>query len=275
MQKYFKRISLVIVLTMAMLGLCSATLLAATAITKGYSTEDKELKIGMAASFSDNSASSGSYVEKATYTNSGSFAGIVVKVDDSAVTVSNRTDTVYVADSGIVKAFVSDINGVPKKGDQLVVSPLKGILMRRTSETNKERVVAVANSDFGKSESTEQTIELDKGNKVTKVEQLEVSIRKDQTDDSSSDNSAIEELVFAITGRQVRLIRLVIAMTILFIILIIEGSIVYGAVSSSITAVGRNPLSKKSVYKQLVQTGALTLMILLFGIAGIYVVIYT
>ena len=275
MRSYFRKISFALGLVIALLGLYSVGISAATAITKGYSTEDTELKTGMVASFSDNSTTSGSYVERATSNNSDSFAGIVVKVDDSAVTVSNRTDTVFVADSGTVKAFVSDINGVPSKGDQLVISPLKGILMKKTINDTKERIVAVSNSEFGQATNTQQTVRSEDGEKITQVQQLEVAIRKDQQNNSNSDKSAIEELIFAITGKQVRLIRLVIAMTILFIILIVVGSIVYGAVSSSITAVGRNPLSRKSVYKQLAQTGALTLMILLFGIAGIYVVIYT
>jgi hypothetical protein len=61
---------------------------------------------------------------------------------------------------------------------------------------------------------------------------------------------------------------------IFFFLILVEGAIVYGATSSTIAAVGRNPLAKKIVYRQLFQVALIMLIIFGFGMSAIYALLY-
>lgn len=247
----------------------------ATSVSKGYQTSDTEIRTGMAVSLTADSNSDNQKVEKSSSANRDKYVGIVSDVDNSLVTFGSKYSTIFVANAGTGEVYVSDLNGEVKQGDPLVISPIKGILMKAGSSSMDTTSVAIALSDLDLASPQSKEIKLDSG------ETKQVSIGSINAEfglnSISSPNKQNFLSVFgeSVAGKPVSEIRVLIACVILFIILIVEGSIVYGAVSSSITAVGRNPLSKKSVYKQLTQTSILAAAILIFGCVGIYVVIWT
>ena len=53
----------------------------------------------------------------------------------------------------------------------------------------------------------------------------------------------------------------------------IAGSLIYSAVRSSLIAIGRNPLSKKSIIRGLFQVVIIGLMVFLSGIFGVYLLL--
>src|SRR5690349_5443008 len=100
--------------------LFSASVLApmAQAIARGYSTDDTGLQTGMIVVQSANSGDS-SKIERADRDNSQQVIGVVTTIDNSLVTVASGNSKVLVESEGQVDAYVSDINGEPKKGDLL------------------------------------------------------------------------------------------------------------------------------------------------------------
>src|SRR5690606_3217148 len=58
------------------------------------------------------------------------IVGIATTVEGSLITISSGQAKVLVESEGQIEAYVSDMNGTINKGDLLVVSPLKGILMK-------------------------------------------------------------------------------------------------------------------------------------------------
>jgi hypothetical protein len=110
---------------------------AAASIAQGYVTSDSNLATGMGASLGADGTTTSRVVERATLSNKGKFVGIVTTKDSNLVTLTNATANVVVTTSGEANAFLTDLNGVVKKGDFLVISPLDGILMKANgNDTN-------------------------------------------------------------------------------------------------------------------------------------------
>ncbi len=271
-----KRTTLLLGLIVASL-LCLTTLVGAAtnSISKGYKTTDSALVTGMAAALSANSTETERLVEPATATNSERFVGIVTTVSDNLVAFSGNPTDVLVATEGEVSVYVSNLNGDIKKGEFVSISPLRGILMR--SDDNREnRVVAVALQDFSEIETEDRQIETTSGNQNYKVGKLTVEVSQSimATATAETEKSALVLAGESLTGRTVNQIQVIAALIIFAVILIIEGSIIYGAIHSTMMALGRNPLAKKAVFKQLLQVSWIALVVLVIGFGTIYLVLW-
>lgn len=276
MNKLFKRFA-ALSLTLVFMGLnLGGAVMATASVAKGYVASDTDIKPGMAVSLSADSNDSVQKVEKASTINRDKYLGIVTSIDQSVVTITDKQATVHVANTGQYDVLVSDINGEVKKGDFMVVSPVKGLLMKRSDVNQNDVSVAVALKDFSEaSDISTSTVTTDTGtNREIRIGKLSAEIST-KTIFNNESRQFLAVFGESLAGKPVSEVRVLIACILLFVILIAEGSIVYGAVTSSITAIGRNPLSKKSVFKQLAQTSVMALLILVFGAAGIYVVIWT
>lgn len=250
------------------------TPLAAASIAQGYTTTDSDLVTGMAASLSPTSTSDNRVVERATTSNKAKFVGIVTTKDANLVTLTSGAANIVVATTGEATAFASDANGGIKKGDYLAVSPLKGILMHAgDSEPN---AIGTALEDLSLGQANSQQIDTSDGKKTVHVATIRVEISPSTIALASSNNeskSFLKTLGQGIIGRSVSEWQVLSALIIFTLILIIEGSMVYGAIHSTIIALGRNPLAHEAVYKQLFQVLLAALGILAFGMAVIYAVL--
>ncbi len=244
----------------------------AESISQGYQTSDPNLSVGMAVSLVGNKTEANTFVEQSTLSNSSRFVGIVTTINANLLTLTNKSATVYVSTLGETTALVSDANGAIKKGDFLTISPLNGILMR--SDLSGSSVVGSALEDFNTSTASSQTIKHKDGStQQAKVGSLKISLN------SSGANGATKKpflILFgqSITGKEVNQWQVISALGIFFVLLTVEGSIIYGAVHSAIIAMGRNPLAKGQVYKQLFQVFWLLLIVLVFGGGTIYAVLW-
>ena len=244
----------------------------AWAIARGYTTTDSGLQTGMVVSLSLTPSTS-SAVERATQDSSNRVVGIATTVNDSSVSVNSAGSKVLVEADGPVDAYVSDIGGSIHKGDLLIVSPLKGILMKG-SQTGSAVIVAVATTEPGT--ATTYSYQDNGKTKQTNIAKLSVSINHTgggNNGQNAADNS-LPRIGRAIVGKEVSEIRVIIAMIILFIVLIVVGGIVYGAVSSGITALGRNPLASKIIRRQLMRIIMIALLILILGLGTVYGILW-
>lgn len=206
------------------------------------------------------------------------YVGIVTTIDDSLQILTDKSVKVYVANSGKMQILVSDVNGAIRSGDALVISPLRGVLMKASIDGNTKTSVAIAQANFDGGSIQAQEAKLDDGTTkqvhIGKIEG-ELAIKKVEDTTSNTSSSPLGQFGQSLTGHPVNEVRILIAGFILLLVVIVEGSIIYAAISTSITAVGRNPLSKNSIYKQLTRTSIIAAGILIFGLIGIYVVIWT
>ncbi len=271
-----KRITLLLSLfglSLALLGATTAAI--TTSISKGYKTKDAGLVTGMAASLSSESTDQERLVEGATTANADRFVGIITTVDDSLVTFSGGSTDVLVSTEGEVSGFVSDLNGEIKTGDFVSLSPLRGILMK--SDDNREnRVVAVALQDSADIPTDTKEISTSQGSQTYKIGKLKLEISQSIVVNAteSEQKSGLVLAGESITGKSVGQAQVLAALVIFAVVLIVEGSIIYGAIHSSVTALGRNPLAKKAVFRQLLQVSWIALVVLVAGFGAIYVILW-
>lgn len=244
----------------------------ALADTQSYKTKDATITKGMAvAVVSETGQGQTPYVQKASAGNADKTLGVVTSLDSSLVTnVANGTQLV-VANSGVAAVYVTDINGLVHKGDLLAPSPLEGILMRADNGT--PGILGVALDNFADLKT--ETVKVDSPSiSQAKVGLMGINMDvKFATSSSGVQQSFLERLGQSIVHRQVNSLQAFVALAVLVLLIVVEGGIIYAAVSSSILSLGRNPLGKKTIIRGLWQTSLLVLVVLAAGLAAIYMVL--
>lgn len=268
MKKYFAIFSLSF--TLSLLLMYSLTV-AVQAITHGYATSDTGLRAGMVVSLSGQKDGL-SVVERSRIDSQDRVVGVVSNVADSLIAVTDSKAKVYVANEGTVVAYVSDINGMPRKGDLLSVSSLNGILMKAPEAATR---VAIAEEDFTNAPSTVHPIS---GTAETaesaQVAKIKVNLDVKSVQAASGDASVLDKIGKSLTGKEVSDLRLVVALVVFFIVMLSEGAILYGAISSGLNALGRNPLAKNIIRSELFRVVGIALMVLFMGTLAIYALLW-
>ena len=245
-------------------GLIVLSPTAVLAIAKGYQTDDDKLVSGMVVSLSNND--SNTTVSRASRDSATKVVGIAMPVSDSTVAITSRSADVYVESQGEVWAYVTDLNGEVKRGDLLTISPLRGMLMKAMSD-GSEVIVALSADNFTTGAAEEVTLE--SGQKAH-VEKILVNL--DQK--TLSALPVFQRLGRSLTGKTVSDLRVLVALVIFTIVMISEAAIVYGGVTSAINAIGRNPLAREYIKKELLQVLAIVIAVLMVGMLSIYAILW-
>ena len=268
------QIAIIICALLALFILNGLSVQAIQGVSQGYSTSDEGLIVGMAATLSQDIESDERIIERSNRSNIDNFVGIVTTLDRSLVTLSGEDDNVLVVNYGEVQAYISDINGEVSVGDRLTVSPIAGLLMKASS--GEQFIAGTVSDDVVINEFTEQVLDNNQQERSTTITKQVVNLNPThhylETDDE--DQPFLELLGESITGQPVNQLQVIAALTVLILVLVIEGSIIYGAIHGSISSIGRNPLAKKAIYKQLLQVLWLTLLVLVFGLGTIYIILW-
>lgn len=245
-----------------------------SAEARGYRTSDRELLPGMVAALSEDSSAEEPRVERAALDRTQKVIGVTTTPGDELITIGSVGDTVYVQTRGEATVYVSDLNGEVKKGDLLAPSPVLGILMK--ADKNTAPVVGISLEDFQVSSAEQKTLEANEGTRDVKISRLRINLdhKAASNQQASATDSSLERLGRAVVGRDVGEIQVVAALTIFLAVMVAEGGIIFGAVSSSITAVGRNPLAKKIIQKEMVRVLVIAFTVLILGVAAIYLILW-
>lgn len=244
----------------------------ASAISQGYMTSDKSIKPGVVVSLKSDGNEPDPYVEKATEDNIGKIIGVATTVGGSTITLGSSDQNVFVESGGSVKAYVSDINGPVRQGDQLTISALSGIM--GLSDKNSKIILGVALENFPATGAQAYEIESSEGAKSVNIAQISVNLDSKSKVDSSNVDSSLERFGKSVSGKEVSEVRVVIALVVFLLVLIVEGGILYGSFSSAIGSLGRNPLAEKIIKKQLIQVVFVALSVLILGLVAIYLILW-
>jgi hypothetical protein len=244
------------------------------AYAKGYSTDDTGLGAGMVVALSVSSAPDNPKVERAALDKEPKVIGVSTTVDDHLVTEGSSSKTVYVQTSGETTVFVTDLNGDVKNGDLLAPSPILGILMKADESTAP--IVGIAIEDFDHGAAETQSIEEGGQRRDVQIDKVQINLdhMAASNQQSSATDSSLERLGRAVVAKDVGEIQVLAALVIFLLVLVAEGGIIYGAVSSSITALGRNPMAGKIIRKEMLRVAAIALAVLSMGIAAIYAILW-
>lgn len=206
--------------------------------------------------------------------------GVVVPPSSASISLSGTgSGQVQVVTSGTANVLVSTAGGSIHVGDYITVSPIAGV-GQKTGDSST-RVVGTAQADFdGTGDgTTKSTIENTNGSKTeVAIGQIPVVIAvSSYTATNGKQNYVVpnwlQNLSNTLAGKDVSPIRIIIAGLILIAALVCISVLLYAAVRNSIISIGRNPLSRGSVLRGLLQVIGIAAGILFLAAGAMYMVI--
>jgi hypothetical protein len=201
--------------------------------------------------------------------------GVVVQKNDSPVTLSSDERKIFVASTGEFDVLVSDQNGVIKEGDYISISSLEGIGMKAT--TAQPVVAGRATEGFKGSGDSISATTVGSGSSynIGRIKaNLEIGgnplLKSPEKSNVPQFLAAIGENVAA---KPVSTVRLYLSAALFVATIGLVGFMLYGGVRSSMIAIGRNPLSKKTITRSLFQVVLVSLLIFITGLFGVYLLL--
>ncbi len=210
-----------------------------------------------------------------------SMLGIVIPNKNTPIVLTPEKATkqqVLVATSGHYAVLVTNQNGSIKTGDYITISALSGVGMKASE--HDEQVIGRAAGSFSGTANVIGSIKL----KDSIGHDIAVSVGRIPIDMSISHNPLfiksadyvpgfLANAASAIANKPVSVARIYLSMAILFVISVLTGNMLYSGIRSGMIAVGRNPLSKKSIIKSLIQTVIAGLIVFVAGIFAVYLLL--
>lgn len=223
----------------------------------------------------------GGKVGVATKKKSENTYGVTVDRNKLSITVSDDSikNQVYVATSGTYETLVSNEGGAIKPGDWLTVSSVNGVAMKVADED--VTVLGRAVGSFNGKTNAFGSVELknDQGQKYKTVTlgkiPVTVDIKRNPNQKSTKTNvpKPLERIGQAIAEKPVGPLRIYLSLAITGISLIAAIAILYSGVRNSLFSIGRNPLSKKSILRALLEIILTSIIILIVGLFAVYLLL--
>jgi len=206
-----------------------------------------------------------------------------VVVDPSQVIISSTSDSLqnptFVSVSGTYNTLVSTEGGPIKIGDYVTLSSVDGVAMK--ASTKQPTVFGRAAAAFdGKGVTVGQTTLKDTSGKTTGTVTLgliPVTINIQHNPDVKSTKvnlpQYLQRLGEQIAEHSVSPVRIYLSMAITGASIITALVLLYAGVRNAIISIGRNPMSKKSIVKALIQVILTSLLILIIGLFAVYLLL--
>jgi len=246
-------------------------------VTKSY-TADPSVQIGMIVALK---AKDSDTVIPLKYENIHDMLGIVVPAGDAAIVLTPqqiKAQQVLVATTGRHNVIVSNQNGPIKVGDYLTISAISGVGMK--AGDGQEQIVGQAAADFsGNSGVIGSTKVTDTAGRTREVAlgriDVDLNISHNPLFQKQSDfvPGFLAKVASGIANKPVSVARIYTSMAVLLIAGILTGNMIYSGIRNGMIAVGRNPLSKKSIIKSLIQTVVAGLIVFVAGVFAVYLLL--
>ena len=219
-------------------------------------------------------------VKIATQSELQNMFGVTVDASQQPLTVSNddAKNEVFVAVSGTYNVLVSTQGGDIKSGDYVTLSSLNGIAMKASTE--QKTVFGRANRDFDGKGAKLGTASLkdDAGGTKTVtlgVVPVTIDIRRNPNDKSTKANvpEFLERIGEAVAEKEVSPIRIYLSMGITVVSIISAIAMLYAGIRNGVISIGRNPMSKKSIFRALLEVVLTSMLILVIGLFAVYLLL--
>lgn len=202
--------------------------------------------------------------------------GLVVASADATLSLSSPTQTqVYVATFGQYPALVNTQNGPIHAGDQLVISSVSGVSMK--ADTKHQVLIGKALQSFADGSNAEGHVKLSDGTEAA-VGRIMVDIGVTRNPTYSGDVAAgvphvLVSIAHAVTNKPLTALRLYGSLVALFVAFVVAGAILYAGIRTSMNSIGRNPLAKKSILRNLITVILMSLVVVFIGLIAVYLLL--
>lgn len=286
-----KRTRLLVSAALLLIMVWAAPVSAATA-SKTTATKTTDISSGVTHSYNaDNTVQTGMIVELKSKDTSTvvplpegdikNMLGVVIPPANATIVLSPQDVTkqqVLVGTSGEFNVLVSNQNGRIKAGDYITISSIDGVGMR--ADNGQALVLGRAGADFNGTSNVIGTVQLkDSLNHAVSVSitriPVEVNITHSPLYSKSVDYvpTFLAKVAVTIASKPVSAARIYLSLVLLLITLALAGNLLYSGVRNGMIAVGRNPLSKKSIIKSLIQTVIAGLIVFVVGVFAVYLLL--
>ena len=219
-------------------------------------------------------------VKPATQGDVQNMFGVTVDPQQSPLTISHEgiQNETYVAVSGTYNVLVSTQGGDIKSGDYVTLSSLDGIAMKTGDQ--EVTVFGRANAAFSAKDSSLGTQELKDSSGGTKTVSLglvpvTIDIKNNPNHKSTKVDvpDFLERVGRQIAEKEVSPVRIYISVGIAVVSLIAALAVLYAGVRNSVISIGRNPMSKRSIFRALIEVILTSLLILIIGLFAVYLLL--
>ena len=209
--------------------------------------------------------------------------GVVVAPNDAPVSISNNDDEeqIYVATYGEYDVLVSSQNGPISVGDTIAVSALDGVGMK--SDDSRASILGKATEAFDGKSKVQSTARLKNslgGTQTVALARIKVNVNVAHNPAYNPPVTApdgvpsfLAEAAEIVTDKPVGALRIYASLAVLVLAIIIAGILLFSGVRTSMTAIGRNPLAKKSIMRNLLQLILIAMIILTIGVIAVYLLL--
>ena len=217
----------------------------------------------------------------ATQAQAQNMFGVTVDRNQLPLTITNAglKNEVFVAVSGTYNVLVSTQGGPIVSGDYVTMSSVDGVAMK--ASTKEKTVFGRAGGSFdGKGVALGTTSLKDTSGKTNKTVTLglipvTIDIRSNPNTKSTKVKvpSFLERIGLAVAEKQVSPIRIYLSIAIMAVSVIAAIAIIYSGVRSGVISIGRNPMSKKSIFRALIEIILTSILILIIGLFAVYLLL--
>ena len=197
-------------------------------------------------------------VELATLATANRLVGVIASRPLVSLSTNNQDTEVVL--SGTTNVLVSDINGAIAIGDKITVSPIAGIGMKATSNSQ-----IVGTAQGGLTQKTTQNV-TDRDGKRHQIHagyvQVQIGVTAYQPADGNLLPPFLQNMANNVAGRTVSVMRVLICSVLLLLGFATVLTLVYTSTRSAITSLGRNPLAAHAIRRGLYQIGALSILVI-------------
>ena len=185
----------------------------------------------------------------------------------------------FVAVSGTYNVLVSTQAGAIANGDYVTLSSINGIAMKAGTEEKTVFGRAAAGFD-GKGVTVGATEVKDTSGKVIQTVKLglipvTIDIRSNPNEQSTTVNvpEPLQRIGQAIAEKEVSPVRIYLSLGITIVSLVAAIAVLYSGVRSGVISIGRNPMSKKSIFRALFEIILTCILILIIGLFAVYLLL--
>ncbi|HUB94165.1 MAG TPA: hypothetical protein VMB52_06705 [Verrucomicrobiae bacterium] len=222
-------------------------------------------------------------VAPSTYAKMQQMYGVVADPNALPLTITdgNIPNQTYVATDGTYKVLVDTQNGTINVGDYVTISALDGVAMKAGTYDQQPMVLGRAVAGFDGKTSVIGTTTLKDTNgandKTVQIGLISVAIEIERNPDNLSTKSNLppwlQKVGQQIAQKNVSPIRIYLSIAITGLCVIVALVTLYAGIRNAIIAIGRNPLSKKTIFRGLLEIVLTGFLILIIGLFAVYLLL--
>lgn len=244
-------------------------------------TSTAPLQIGTIVQLS--ASGTASSIEPATFAKMQQMYGVVIDPNTLPLTVTDSSvkNETYVATGGRYGVLVDTQNGPIKEGDYVTMSAVDGVAMKAGTYDEQNYVFGRAAADFSGKTNVIDTTSLKQSNgspyKTVQIGVIPVSINIQRNPNQKSTKvnlpPFLQQAGQAIAQKPIGPGRLYMALLITGLCVCVALVTLYAGIRNAVIAIGRNPLSKKSIFRGLLEIILTSFLILIIGLFAVYLLL--